>query len=150
MALWWFCGGYAFPIVMKLDIFLLFKLNLTLRVTVNHLKKKTIAILTMVFSTSGLNLVILVWTGHAILCRQAQNKVNLDFQVKFDFEGTGQWFHNTIGILTKVFYTSDPNLVILAWTGHQLLCRQASDWHTDTQTQATTIPEGQNWPWVKR
>ena len=25
-----------------------------------------------------------------------------------------------------------------------------TDTHTDRQTQATTIPEGQNWPWVKR
>ena len=26
----------------------------------------------------------------------------------------------TIGILTKVFYTYGPNLVILAWTGDEL------------------------------
>ena len=30
-------------------------------------------------------------------------------------------------ILTKVFYTSDPNLVILAWTGDELLRGQARD-----------------------
>ena len=45
---------------------------------------------------------------------QAQNEVNVDFQVEFDLEGHGQSSHKTIGILTKVFYTSGPNLVILA------------------------------------
>ena len=41
---------------------------------------------------------------------QAQNGVNVDFEVKFDLEGQGQ----TIGILTKVFYIwskfGDPSL----------------------------------------
>ena len=59
-----------------------------------------------------------------------------------------------ITTLSKVFCIFGPNLVILAWTGHELSRGQASDWHTQTdkthtQTQATTIPEGQNWPWVK-
>ena len=49
--------------------------------------------------------------------------------------------------LTKVFYISDPNLVILTWTGHELPCRQARDWNT--WMQATTIAEGQFWPQVK-
>ena len=49
--------------------------------------------------------------------------------------------------------------MILAWTGPELSCGQASDWrtdwhihtwtHTHTQTQAMTIPQGQNWPRVK-
>ena len=58
-------------------------------------------------------------------------------------------------ILTKVFYTYGPNLVILAWTGDELPRGQASDYRTHgrtdrhRQTQATTIPEGQNWPRVK-
>ena len=54
----------------------------------------------------------------------------------------------TIGILTKVFYTHDPNLVILAWTGDELSRGQTwwrTDWRTDGRTQATTIPEGQYW-----
>ena len=29
-----------------------------------------------------------------------------------------------MGILTKVFCNSDPNLVILAWRGDELLCEQ--------------------------
>ena len=61
-----------------------------------------------------------------------------------------------IGTLTKYLCTFVPNMVILAWTSGELSCRQARDWythtrthgHTDTQTQATTIPEGQNWPRV--
>ena len=57
-----------------------------------------------------------------------------------------------MGILTKVFCSSGPNLVILAWTGDKLSRGQASGyrthWRTDRQTQPTTIPEGQNWPRV--
>ena len=83
---------------------------------------------------------------------QAQNGVNFDFEVKFDIEGQGQSTPKTIGILTKVFYTYGPNLVILAWTGNELSRGRTwwrTDWHTDGQTQATTIPEDQNWPRVK-
>ena len=88
---------------------------------------------------------------------QAQNGVNFDFEVKFDLEGQGQSPPKTIGILTKVFYTYGPHLVILAWMGDELSRGQASayrthrwtDGHTDRQMQATTIPEGQNWPRVK-
>ena len=49
-----------------------------------------------------------------------RNGVNFDFEVKFDLEGHGQSPPKTIGILTKVFYTYGPNLVILAWTGDEL------------------------------
>ena len=74
---------------------------------------------------------------------QAQNGVNFEFQVKFDLEGHGQLPPNTIGILTKVFCFSGPNLVILAWTGDELLCGQASDWytHTDTGNDNTRRPK---------
>ena len=50
---------------------------------------------------------------------QAQNWVKSDFEVKFDLEGQGRSSHKTIGILTKVFYISSPNL-ILAWTVDEL------------------------------
>ena len=57
-------------------------------------KKSTLkkcGILTKVFCTSGPNLVVLAWTGDDLLCGQAQNGVNFDFDVKFDLEGQGQW-----------------------------------------------------------
>ena len=115
---------------------------------------KTTGILTKIFCTSGPNLVALAWTGDELSRGQAQNRVNFDFEVKFDLEGQGQSPPKTIGILTKVFYIYGPNLVILADTGHELSRGQARDWHTDghthRQTQATTIPEGQYWPRVKR
>ena len=73
--------------------------------------------------------------------------------MKLDFEGQGQSPPKTIETLTKVFCNYGSSFMILAWTGHGLSCGQACDWHmdglTDTQKQATTIPEGQNWPWVK-
>ena len=101
---------------------------------------KLIGILTQVFCTFCPNLVILAWTGDELSCREAQNGVTFDFEVKFDLEGQGQSPPKTIGILTKVFYTYGPNLVILAWTGDELSRGQASDYRThgrtDTQTDA--------------
>ena len=103
--------------------------------------------------TSSPNLVVLAWTGDELSLGQAQNGVNCDFEVKFDLEVQGQLPPTTIGILTKVFYIYGPNLVILAETGDELSRGQARDWHTDghthTQTQVTTIPEGQYWSRVK-
>ena len=126
------------------------KFNLTCHAQSTH---KTTGILTKVFSTSGPNLVALAWTGDELSRGQAQNRVNFDFEVKFDLEGQGQSPPKTIGILTKVFYIYGPNLVILAETGHELSRGQARDWrtdgHTHRQTEATTIPEGQYWPRVK-
>ena len=90
--------------------------------------------------------------GDELSREQAQNGVNFDFEVKFDLEGQGQSPPKTIGILTKVFYTYGPNLVILAWTGDELSRGQTwwrTDGLTDGRTQATTIPEGQYWPRVK-
>ena len=90
----------------------------------------------------------LAWTGDELSREQAQNGVNFGFEVKFDLECQGQSPPKTIGILTKVFYTYGPNLVILAWTGDEL-SRGQTWWRTDGRTQATTIPEGQYWPQVK-
>ena len=83
---------------------------------------------------------ILAWTGYELSGRQAQNEVTFDFEVKFDLECQGQLPPKTIGILTKVFYTYGPKLVILAWTGDESSRGQASDYRThgrtDTQTDA--------------
>ena len=99
---------------------------------------KLIGILTQVFCTFGPNLVILAWIGDELSCRQAQNGVTFDFEVKYALEGQSQSPPKTIGILTKVFYTYGPNLVILAWTGDELLCWQASDYRTDGRTDGHT------------
>ena len=79
---------------------------------------------------------VLAWIGEELSCRQAQNGVTFDFEVKFDFEGQGQSHPKTIRILTKVFYTYGPNLVILAWTDDELSRGQAGGWRTrmDTHT----------------
>ena len=81
---------------------------------------------------------ILAWTGDELSCRQAQNGVIFYFEVKFDLEGQGQSPPKMIGILTKVFYTYGPNLVILAWTGDELPRGQASDYHTHERTDGRT------------
>ena len=81
---------------------------------------------------------ILAWTDDEFLRGQAQNKVKVDFEVKFDLERQGQPSQKTIGILTKVFYTHGPNLVILAWTSDELSCGQASAYRTHRQTDGPT------------
>ena len=68
---------------------------------------------------------------------QAQTGVNFDFEVKFDLKGQGQSTPKTIGILTKVFYTYGPNLVILAWTVNELSHEQTLS-RTDGQTDRLT------------
>ena len=69
-----------------------------------------------------------------------------------ELEGQGQSSPKTIGTLTKVFYTYGPNFVIPACMGPRVIA-WTRKWliHTWThrQTQATTIPEGQNWLEVK-
>ena len=85
--------------------------------------------------------------GDELSRRQAQNGVNFDFEVKFDLEGQGQSPPKTIEILTKVFYTYAPNLVILAWTGDELSRGQTwwrtdgrTDWRTDAGNDNTRRP----------
>ena len=71
MALWWLCisSKFGFSVIFDLE-------------GQGQLPPKTIGILTKVFCTSGPNLVILAWMGGELWCEQAQNGVNLDFQVK--------------------------------------------------------------------
>ena len=76
--------------------------------------------------------------------RQAQNGVNFDFEVKFDLEGQGQSPPKTIGILTKVFYTYGLNLVILPWTGDELLRGQTNDYRTHVRTNTQTDTDNDN------
>ena len=81
---------------------------------------------------------ILAWTGDELSHGQAQNEVNFDFEVKFDLEGQGQSPPKTIGILTKVFYTFGPNLVILARADDELSRGQASAYRTHRRTDGQT------------
>ena len=60
------------------------------------------------------NLEIVTSIGGELWHEQAQNGINFDFGVQFDLEGQDQLSHKTIGTLTKVFYISGPNLVIIA------------------------------------
>ena len=106
-------------------------------------------ILTELRCIFGQNLEILTSIGGEWSCGQAQNSVNFDFEVKFDLEGQDQSTPKIIGILTKMFCMSGSNFVILVGTSNKLSRRQARDWRPHEQTQATTIPEGQNWPRVK-
>ena len=50
-----------------------------------------------------------------------------DFLIKFHLEGQDQLSPKTMGILTKLFSTSGPNLVILACMGNELWCGQAQN-----------------------
>ena len=74
-----------------------------------------------------LNFEIVTSGGGELWHGQAQNGVNCEFGVQFDPEGQNQLSHETIGIRTKLFCTSGPNLVILAWTGDELSRGQARD-----------------------
>ena len=76
-------------------------------------RPKSKGILTALRCISGSNLVILAWTGDKLLCGQAQNGINLVFQVKFDLEDQDRTTPKTICFLTILRCVSGPNLVIL-------------------------------------
>ena len=87
------------------------------------------------------NLEILTWIGGELSLGQAQNWVKFNFQLKLDLEGQGQSTPLQNKDLNQGFCTSDPNLVILAWTGDELSYRQACDWYTDTGNDNTLRPK---------
>ena len=85
------------------------------------------------------NLEIVTSIGGELWHGQAHNGVHFDFGVQFDLEGQDQSSHKTIGILTKVFYISGPNLVILAETVMNYRADKLMiDGHTDTHTHTHT------------
>ena len=51
-----------------------------------------------------------------------------DFENKLNLTCQAQSTPKTIGILTKVFCTSGPNLVVLAWTGDELSHGETQNW----------------------
>ena len=81
-----------------------------------QLSPKLVGIWTVLRCIFVPNLEIVTTIGGELLHAQAQNGANFDFGVQFDLEGQiiNQSSHKTIGRLTKVFYISSPNLVILA------------------------------------
>ena len=56
---------------------------------------------------------------------KTQNKQ--DFENKLNLTCQAQSTPKTVGILTKVFCTSGPNFVVLAWTGDELSLGQAQN-----------------------
>ena len=115
---------------------------------------KTLGILTILGCISGTNLVFLAWTGDKLLYGHSQNEVKFEFQVKFDLEGQCRSNPQIIGTSNKAFCTFTPNNYSLNewWVIVQTrpwLIRTWTHGHTDRQTQATTVPKGQNWPRVK-
>ena len=72
-------------------------------------------------------------------------QINIIFnKVKFDLEGQPQSVPKTMWTLSKIFcifWSKFGDLSSKLW--------QAHDWRTHGHTQATTIPDGQNWPRVK-
>ena len=101
-------------------------------------RPKLVAIWTMLRCIIVPNLEIVTSIGGELWQGQAQNGVNLDFQVKFDLEDKGRSVHKIIGTFTNVICIFVPNLVILDWTGLELSCGQASNWHTDRKTDTHT------------
>ena len=62
-----------------------------------------------------------------IFQRRKSDANKQDFENKFNLTCQAQSTHKTIGILTKVFCTSGPNFVVLAWTGDELSHGQAQN-----------------------
>ena len=62
-----------------------------------------------------------------IFQRRKSDANKQDFENKFNLTCQAQSAPKTIGILTKVFCTSGPNFVVLAWTGDELSHRQAQN-----------------------
>ena len=89
--------------------------------------------------------------GNELWCGQAQNWVNSDFKVKYDLEGQGQLPSKTVGTLNQVFCIFGPKLErVSSYRADKQVITAHTDGRTHRQTQATTIPEGQNWPRRKR
>ena len=62
-----------------------------------------------------------------IFQRRKSDANKQDFENEFNLTCHAQSPPKTTGILTKVFSTSGPNLVALAWTGDELSCGEAQN-----------------------
>ena len=69
------------------------------------------------------------------------------FKIENEIGDQDQSIPKFIGILTNVFCTFGPNLVILAWTGDELSCRQAQNGVTfDFEVEFDLESQGQSLP----
>ena len=153
MALWWLYGGYVFPVGQNLKIWLL-----------SHIwpwRSRSIAPQNFGELNQG---ILHLWSkfddpslnGWWVMVRTSSKwgKFGLSSQI-------WPWRSRSIspqnnrdlnqGLLHLWSKFGDPSLNgsrVIARTSKWLTHRQ-TDRHTHTQTQATTIPEGQNWPRVK-
>ena len=62
-----------------------------------------------------------------IFQRRKSDAIKQDFENRLNLTCEAQSILKTIGILTKLFCTSGPNLVVLAWMGNELWCGQAQN-----------------------
>ena len=82
-----------------------------------------------------------------VIARTSAKWGNFDVEGKFDLEGKGQSPQQNNKDLNQGLLHPWFNLVILAWTGLELSRGQASDWHTDGQTDAGN---NSRWPYRPR
>ena len=150
------CGGYVFP-AAGLNEILTFKVRFDLEGQ-GQLFLKTIGILTKVLCTSGPNLLILAWMADELWCGQAPKMCKFGL-----LSSIWHWRSRSIApknnrdlnqavlhLLSKFGVSSLNRWRFMARTSSGLTDTHIdSHTHTDRQTQATTIPEGQNWPRVK-
>ena len=69
------------------------------------------------------------------------------FKIENEIEDQNQSIQKLIAILTHVFCTFGPNLVILAWTGDELSCQQAQNGVTfDFEVKFDLEGQGQSPP----
>ena len=97
-------------------------------------------------------LIVLPSIGSNSSCGHAQNGPHFDFEVKFDLEIHYQWTpNNRESNQSGLHFWS--NFGGSSWNRWQIMTRTPQSWyadaHTDRHMQATTMPEGQNWPRVK-
>ena len=95
------------------------------------------------------NLEIVTAIGGELWHGQDQNGVNFDFGVPFYHEGQSKktWVLNQ-GLLHLWSKFGDPSFNRW-WVMARTSIDAHTNGHTDRHTQATTIPEGQNWPRVE-
>ena len=73
------------------------------------------------------------------------------FKIENEIEDQDQSIPKLMGILTQVFCTFGPNLVILAWTDDEFSCRQAQNGVTfDSEAKFDFEGQGQSPPQKKK